>query len=86
MRIFGTIVVLAALGGIFLWQRNGERSEAGNAVSTALTRSATSSPAPAATARPSGEASEHNWMKRSLDRARDVRDQSRARTRDSQDP
>ena len=33
---------------------------------------------------PRGQASEHNWMKRSLDRAADVTDQSRARAQESQ--
>ena len=42
-------------------------------------------PAPLAPA-PRGQASEYNWMKRSLDRARDVSQQSRQQTRDSQDP
>ena len=32
------------------------------------------------------EPSEHNWMKRSLDRASDVAHQSRERTKASQDP
>jgi hypothetical protein len=35
---------------------------------------------------PRGQASEHNWMKRSLDRARDVTEQSRAQTQDNQKP
>jgi hypothetical protein len=47
-------------------------------------RSAAASPL--ATARPSGEASEHNWMKRSLDRARDVTREAQARTQGSQNP
>ena len=40
-------------------------------------------PAPLAPA-PRGQASEYNWMKRSLDRAHDVADQSRARAEQSQ--
>ncbi len=41
---------------------------------------------PELTPAPRGQASEYNWMKRSLDRAADIRDQARARTKEAQDP
>jgi hypothetical protein len=82
MRTFIAVLVMAGLGGLFLWQKNGNRNQ------LAATPSAVERPAasPAAAVPPHREPSEHNWMKRSLDRARDVTEQSRNRTRDAQNP
>jgi hypothetical protein len=84
MRISLAVVVIAGLGGLFLWQKNDSSKEAQPTAKPAVQQS----PAPAVAygATPSREPSEHNWMKRSLDRARDVTQQSQTRTRDSQDP
>jgi len=84
MRSFIAILVIAGLGGLYLWQK---KSEPPPTVMTAAEPTAQhASPAPVTAASPAHQVSEHNWMKRSLDRARDVRDQARAQTRDSQNP
>jgi hypothetical protein len=78
MRSFLVFVVLAGLGAIYLWQKHNETPpDAKQPKVTSMTQ-----PTPA----PRGQASEYNWMKRSLDRARDVAEKSRARTKESQDP
>jgi hypothetical protein len=85
MRGFIIFLIVAALGFLFLRQKHNEtppvvdKTVAANAAQTKAT------PAPLTPA-PRGQASEYNWMKRSLDRARDVRDQSRAQTQESQKP
>jgi hypothetical protein len=83
MRGVVTFIAIAAIGGgLFAWQKQNERRNASET-------SATTQQPPAAkavlTPAPRGQASEHNWMKRSLDRAADVRDQARARTKEAQD-
>ena len=78
MRSFLIFVALAGLGAIYLWQKHNQMPSSVDkpaAVSIAQ-------PTPA----PRGQASEYNWMKRSIDRARDVTEESRARTKESQDP
>jgi hypothetical protein len=83
MRTVIVILVVIGLGGLYAWQKKaGESSEP----STTVGKPAqfTASPVPATS--PVHEVSEHNWIKRSLDRARDVRDQARTSSRDSQNP
>jgi hypothetical protein len=85
MRGLLTFIVIAGIGGgLFVWQKQGEQKSA------AETNATTQQQPPAAkavlTPAPRGQASEHNWMKRSLDRAADVRDQARARTKEAQEP
>ncbi len=84
MRGFVAFIAIAAIGGgLFYWQKQkGQQTPPTEA--RAATRQAASSPA--LTPAPRGQASEYNWMKRSLDRAADVRDQARARTKEAQDP
>jgi hypothetical protein len=78
MRSFLIFVALAGLGAIYLWQKHNETpSGAGKPTAVSIAQ-----PTPA----PRGQASEYNWMKRSIDRARDVTEKSRARTKESQDP
>lgn len=78
MRSFLVFAVLAGLGVIYLWQKHHEAPpDAGKAPAVSVTQ-----PTPA----PRGQASEYNWMKRSLDRARDVTEKSRAQTKESQEP
>jgi hypothetical protein len=80
MRGFLIFVVIVGLGYFFLRQKRSETPAAtGKPVAT---QSVEAKLTPA----PQEQASEHNWMKRSLDRARDVRDQSRAQTQESQKP
>jgi len=85
MRGFLTFIAIAAIGGgIFAWQKqNEQKSASAETHATAQQQSAASQPA--LTPAPRGQASEYNWMKRSLDRAADVRDQARARTKEAQD-
>ena len=80
MRGVLIFLVIAGLGYFFLRQKqDGPSAPEAKPV-------ATQSVAAKLTPAPPGQASEHNWMKRSLDRARDVRDQSRAQTQESQKP
>jgi hypothetical protein len=86
MRGVLTFIVIAGIGGaFFLWQKKSEQKAAipeahGGTRQQAVTSNAPLTPAPR------GQASEYNWMKRALDRAADVRDQARARTKEAQDP
>jgi hypothetical protein len=80
MRGFVIFLVVAGLGYFFLRQKQTDPPP------TAAKPVATQSVEAKLTPAPPGQASEHNWMKRSLDRARDVRDQSRAQTEESQKP
>jgi hypothetical protein len=82
MRAFIAILVIAGLGGLFLLQKNNQQPES-VATQPAMQRV---SPSASASASPANQVSEHNWMKRSLDRAHDVANQARKRTKDSQDP
>jgi hypothetical protein len=89
MRGFLIFLLVAGLGFVFLHQKQNEPSSAA-AKPAAQTQSQSAAmqptPAPQLTPAPRGQASEHNYMKRALDRAADVRDQSRAQTKQSQDP
>jgi hypothetical protein len=78
MRLFLVFAVLAGLGALYLWQKHHEAPPDASKAPTASVRQ----PEPA----PRGQASEYNWMKRSLDRARDVTEKSRAQTKESQEP
>jgi hypothetical protein len=80
MRGLLIVVIIAGLGYFFLRQKHNEKAFAPGAPQSVATASPVLTPAPR------GQASEYNYMKRSLDRARDVRDQSRARTQADQDP
>ena len=85
MRGFLTFIAIAGIGGaLFLWQKNGEEKSAAPENAAVQQQSATAKAALTPALR--GQASEYNWMKRSLDRAANVRDQARARTKESQDP
>lgn len=80
MRGLLIVVLIIGLGYVFLRQKQNEKANGpAGAQSTAVAT-------PALTPAPAGQASEHNYMKRSLDRARTVRDQSRAQTQAAQDP
>ena len=65
MRKFLVIAVLAGLGWVFVVQKRNEPQKAVSEKSVAQTTASTS-PRPV---------SEHNWMKRSLDRAAEVKKQ-----------
>ena len=82
MRGLLTFMLIAGIGGgLFLWQKQNEQKTAAPETQATTQQHST----PALTPAPRGQASEYNWMKRSLDRAADVRDQARARTKEAQD-
>ncbi len=85
MRGFIIFLLVAGLTYVFLRQKQNETPPvaAGPGVTQAVGAKAT--PAPLTPA-PRGQASEYNYMKRALDRARDVTEQSRARTQEAQNP
>lgn len=76
-------MVIAGLAGLFYYQKQGAP---GSAAAPGQSQLAKAGPAAALTPAPRGQASEHNWMKRALDRAADVRDTARRQTKESQDP
>ncbi len=85
MRGFLIFLIVAALGFVFLRQKQNDTPPA--TAKSIATQSAGAKPTPAPlTPAPRGQASKYNYMKRALDRARDVTEQSRARTQASQDP
>lgn len=86
MRGLLTFIAIAGIGGgVFLWQKQSEQKTA-SAETQNTPRQQSAASQPALTPAPRGQASEYNWMKRSLDRAADVRDQARARTKEAQEP
>jgi len=93
MRGFLIVVVALALGFLYYKQKHNEQAQTAAVKATTTQTVAANRPtavqvqppqnaAPAQAQQPSGP----NWMKRSLDRAREVRDQSAGQTRKSQDP
>jgi hypothetical protein len=85
MRGFLIFVVVAGLGYFFLRQKQSETPAQTTKPVAMQAAGAKPTPAPLTPA-PRGQASEYNYMKRALDRARDVRDESRARTQEAQNP
>jgi hypothetical protein len=77
MGRFIIFIVVAGVGTIYLWQKHNEPPSSAKPTATAITH-----PTPA----PRGQASEYNWMKRSLDRARDVTEESQAPLKETQEP
>lgn len=86
MRGFIIAVLAVALGILFLRQKHNETAPPAAEKPAAVTAARATPPPPALTPAPRGQASEYNYMKRALDRARDVTEQSRARTQAAQDP
>ena len=74
-------MIAGGLGALFYSQKHHEAAP----VAGQTTAAAQSTPHGPAEASPR-PVSEHNWMKRSLDRATEVRDKSRTQTQQSQDP
>ena len=80
MRGFIIFILVAGVVFIYLRQKQNETPPAApKPVAAKMT------PAPLAPA-PRGQASEYNYMKRALDRARDVKEQSQARLQENQRP
>jgi hypothetical protein len=85
MRAFLIFAIVAGLGFLYLRQKQSETPPA--ITKPVATQSVAAKPTAAPlTPAPRGQASQYNYMKRALDRARDVTEQSRARTQESQDP
>jgi hypothetical protein len=85
MRAFVIFVIVAGLGFLYLRQRQSETQPA--IAKPVATQSVGAKPTAAPlTPAPRGQASQYNYMKRALDRARDVTEQSRARTQEAQNP
>ena len=88
MRRSLPLLIIGGLGIVYLWQKQNEgaitehKPSAVGGQTVATQSQATQQLTPA----PRGQASEQNWMKRSLDRAATVRDLARKQTSDSQDP
>lgn len=82
MRTIVVLLIATGLGILFYHQKQVAPAGAQPASSAAMTKTAPANPAQP----PSQTTSEHNWMKRSLDRATEVRNTARAQTRQSQDP
>jgi hypothetical protein len=85
MRGFIFFIIVAVLGLLFLRQKHNEPAPTGDKAAATQPAATKATPAPLTPA-PRGQASEHNYMKRALDRARDVTEQSRARTDAAQQP
>ena len=81
MRAFLVLVIAVGLGFLYYRQKHNDAPPP-VATKPAVTAAQPAQLMPA----PRGQASEYNWMKRSLDRAKDVTEQSRAQTKQSQDP
>jgi hypothetical protein len=82
MRGFLILVVVVGLGAFFYWQKQRE-VQSPITPKPAISQSAATQPTQP-TQPP--QVSEHNWMKRSLDRASAVAEKARAQTKESQDP
>jgi hypothetical protein len=85
MRGFLIVLIFVGLGIVYLRQKQSEPASIAAKPVPAQPVGATASPI-ALTPAPRGEASEYNWMKRALDRTRDVTEKTRAQTKQSQDP
>ena len=85
MNLVFILVVVAVIGGVFWFQKH---SDSGHAADTraAIELAEKSGTSPQPSSAPPAETSPHTYMKRAIDRARDVRDQARARTQQAQKP
>ena len=88
MRAFIVLLIAGGLGFLFYHQKHPgpEAIELKTANSQPAQATQSAQPAPAGNNAQPRPVSEHNWMKRSLDRATEVRDQARAQTQQSQNP
>jgi hypothetical protein len=82
MRPFLIFLIIAGLGALYYWQKHRATQP------PIIPKPATSQNAVSQPKQPTQppQVSEHNWMKRSLDRASDVAQKARAQTKESQDP
>jgi hypothetical protein len=83
----GFLIFILATGVVFVYLRQKQNETPPASAKPVATQPAGAKPTPVPLApAPRGQASEYNWMKRSLDRARDVTEQSRAQGQESQKP
>jgi hypothetical protein len=86
-RVRGFILFVLVAGVVFVLLRQQQNETPPAPAQPVAAQSIGAKPTPAPlTPAPRGQASEYNYMKRALDRARDVTEQSRARTQESQNP
>ena len=86
-RMRGFLLFLLVAGVTFVFLRQKQSETPPTTAQPVATQAIGAKPTPAPlTPAPRGQASKYNYMKRALDRARDVTEQSRARTQESQDP
>jgi hypothetical protein len=85
MNVFFLLVVVAVIGVVLWFQKH---SDSGHAADThaAIELAEKSGTSPQPSSAPTAQTSPHTYMKRALDRARDVRDQARDRTQQAQEP
>ena len=85
MNAFFLLIVVAIIGVAFWFQKHSESAH--DADTRAAIELAEKSATPAQpNSAPSAQTSPHSYMKRALDRARDVRDQARVGTQQAQEP
>jgi hypothetical protein len=85
MRPYLTFLVIAGLGALYYWQKH-ETMQPAITAKPAASQNAVAQPTQSTQPTQPPQISEHNWMKRSLDRASDVAQKARAQTKESQDP
>ena len=85
MRNFLIFLVIAGLAYVFVVQKRNETSSADSSAVVTQAAATKATPEPLTPA-PRGQASKYNYMKRALDRTRDVMDQEYTRTHDGQNP
>lgn len=86
MRTFLVLLVAAGLGLAFYHQKHAAETTTTEPTAQATPAHIAQAATTQAAAPQQPQVSEHNWMKRSLDRAREVRDTSRAQTQEAQRP
>jgi hypothetical protein len=85
MNLVFVLIVVAILGLAFWLQKHGDSGHHAD-VRTAVELAEKSETSPQPSSAPVGQASEHSYMKRAIDRARDVAEHERARTQQAQEP
>jgi hypothetical protein len=76
-------LIIALLGAVYVWQRPTAETQPPVAPKPATPKAVASQPAQPT---PPPQVSEHNWMKRSIDRASEVAQKVRTQTKENQDP
>jgi len=85
MNAFFLLIVVAIIG-LALWLQKHAETPHDADTRAAVELAEVNPTSPARSPSPNGQLSPHSYMKRALDRARDVRDSARARTQQAQEP